>query len=129
MYYTVMGNTVKLTLLGAPPSLKNNQAMAVTQRGRRVFYTKANVKLWQKYALLQIKPRHCGHFVKTDKLAITCHVYYPNNRRDLDREAVWDILQKAGVIVNDRQFVEEHNYKHLDKANPRVEIEIQKAAL
>lgn len=118
-----MADKVKIILFLAPPSLKNN--FGVTKTGH--FYTKPAIKQWQENAVKQILGKHRYCFEPSDELVYRSVTYYPNRRRDLDREAVWDVLQKAGVIHNDRQFVEEHNYKRFDKANPRVEIEIEKA--
>lgn len=51
-------------------------------------------------------------------------IYYPNNRHDLDDSLLCDILQKAGVIKNDRQIIHKVLYKYIDPKNPRVEVEI-----
>jgi len=53
-------------------------------------------------------------------IAVTLTMYYQSNRSDLSAELIYDCLQKAGVIKNDRQIVEAHHYKRIDKANPRV---------
>jgi len=57
-------------------------------------------------------------------VSVSVWVWYPTRRQDLDVALVHDLLQKSGVIVNDRQIVEQHNYCHIDKLNPRVVVEV-----
>ncbi len=58
-------------------------------------------------------------------LRATVRVFYPSMRQDADVEIVFDLLQKSGVVRNDRYIREKHIYAHqLDKKNPRVEIEV-----
>lgn len=69
--------------------------------------------------------------------AISVKVYYRTERQDLDAELLYDCLQdqyahlngqrhlvQGGIVRNDRQFREKHTYHHIDKRNPRVEVEI-----
>ena len=85
----------------------------------------------------------------TGSLRTNVSVWYSSRRQDLDcaaeqirrekiREAckdnacndidalVYDLMQEAGLIENDRQIIEKHEYGHMDAANPRVEILIEK---
>ncbi len=57
-------------------------------------------------------------------LQSTVTVYYPDMRSDLDCAHVYDLLQKAGVVRNDRYIRVKYEIARIDKANPRVEIEI-----
>lgn len=52
-------------------------------------------------------------------------VFYPSQRQDLDCALVYDLLQKAAVITNDRQIIEKHEFRETDKVNPRVEITVE----
>ncbi len=52
-------------------------------------------------------------------------VFYPSQRQDLDCALVYDLLQKHGIIENDRQIIEKHEYRQTDKDNPRVEIQVE----
>ncbi len=51
-------------------------------------------------------------------------VYYPDMRSDLDAALVYDLLQESGVVQNDRYIREKLEIARIDKANPRVEIEV-----
>ena len=61
-------------------------------------------------------------------VAVYVHVYRSNALQDLDNydsKALLDALH--GVMFhNDRQVVERHSWRHDDKANPRVEVEVRK---
>lgn len=64
--------------------------------------------------------------VPWEKMAITAVVYQENLRRDLDCELLPDLLQKVGVIQNDRAFWYKNYIRAIDKRNPRVEFRIAK---
>jgi Holliday junction resolvase RusA-like endonuclease len=51
-------------------------------------------------------------------------IYYKTRAFDLDDSMLCDVLEKAGVIKNDRQIVEKHLTKRFDKNNPRIEVEV-----
>ena len=51
-------------------------------------------------------------------------VYYPSMRSDLDCAYCYDLLQKYGVISNDRYIRQKIETARIDKQNPRVEIEL-----
>jgi Holliday junction resolvase RusA-like endonuclease len=55
-----------------------------------------------------------------EPVSLIAHVYYRDMRPDLDIALLQDCLQAAGIIKNDRQVVEIHAYRHLDKLNPRT---------
>lgn len=72
-------------------------------------------------------------------IAVRITIWYASNRPDLDESLILDLLQPVyrkvagaqkrvmtdkGVIVNDRQIVERHVLKRIDRANPRAEITI-----
>ena len=51
-------------------------------------------------------------------------VYYPSMRADLDCAYVYDLLEKHGVVANDRYIRQKCETARIDKKNPRVEIEV-----
>lgn len=59
-----------------------------------------------------------------EKLYFKAVVYQKNLLRDLDCELLPDLLQKFGLIKNDRQVWLKHYERFIDKENPRVEFEI-----
>lgn len=56
---------------------------------------------------------------------LTAHIYYKNKQSDLSCELLMDLMQKAGIIYNDRQIFEQVLYKHFDKVNPRCEVTVE----
>jgi len=60
----------------------------------------------------------------TGPVGVEYTVFYPSLRQDLDTALLNDCLEKVGIIANDRQIVEKHTYKHLDRDNPRVDIKL-----
>lgn len=73
------------------------------------------------YQLKRVKPLK----PLSGSLRLTCSVYYPSRRSDLDVSLFMDILQKAEIIENDRQFDEILTYKFIDALNPRVIFNVQ----
>lgn len=53
---------------------------------------------------------------------LVCRIFYASRRPDLDESLVKDALQKAGVLVNDRQIKKHVTEWALDPAKPRVEL-------
>lgn len=76
--------------------------------------------------MLQVRPEHRKQLgSKHRPLRGIVSVFYPSLRQDMDVELVWDLLQKAHVVTNDRYFREKHVYGGVDKQNPRVEIIVE----
>lgn len=58
-----------------------------------------------------------------DDVEASVRIFYPSRRNDVDAELIWDCLQHAGVIANDRQVRRKLiDGTLIDKYNPRVEI-------
>lgn len=105
---------MKITLLGKPVSV--NQLY----RGRR-FLTPIGKKTKEDY-YYQAKSQYQGMPLKGD-LSLTMAVYFTNPASDLDNAAKGLIDAMKGILwVDDRQIVEIHAFKKIDKVNPRVEL-------
>ena len=117
---------MRMTILGAVPSKKNSRNLFV-RAGRINNLPNQKYKDWETASLWQLKavPK-----VTNYPMSITLSFFQPDNRsRDIDNQcsSVMDMLQKAEIITND-------DWQHvnrivlmgeLDKANPRVEIDIK----
>lgn len=125
---------VKFTIYGEPAS-KANSRRAVMFGKRPAFIKSDKARAYENDALPQIPERYKLNFDMP--LRITLHMYYASHRPDLDESIVLDVMQarfkkiggkrvciRNGVYVNDRLVREKHVYHHIDKARPRVEIEI-----
>lgn len=113
---------LRFTIFGNLAS-KSNSRKLVTIGGRTRFIKSERALSFQQTANLQIPAKYKQHVTKSIKM--TAHIYYDSRRPDLDPSLLMDILEKAGVYQNDRQIVEQHLYKHLDKNDPRVEVVIE----
>lgn len=62
---------------------------------------------------------------RSGPVALTVHVYRPAKRGDLDNslKALLDSL-KGWAYKDDAQVVEIHAFRHDDKGNPRIEVEV-----
>jgi Holliday junction resolvase RusA-like endonuclease len=64
----------------------------------------------------------------TEDVAVTMHLYRPTRRGDLDNriKVALDALQGI-AFDDDKQVVEIHAYRHDDKNEPRLEVEVRRA--
>lgn len=74
---------------------------------------------------LQLPTRKDAPFDKP--VAMYVWAYYRDMRRDLDIALLQDCIQKAHIIENDRQIVEIHARRFVDKERPRVIFELREA--
>ena len=110
----------RATVLGNLQSKANSRRMI-----RPGLVIKSKVALeFEESALLQLKAPMRGRKPFEGDVACEFEVYYQSRRSDLDTSLIRDILQKAGVYLNDRQITSVGEWKHLDKNNPRVEITV-----
>ena len=110
---------------------KANSRRSVKFRGKRAFIKSKKALDFEKAALLQI-PAAAKQMLAGD-ICFKAKIFYASRRPDLDESVIMDVLQakivkgnviRRGVYLNDRQIKEKHIFWGLDKANPRVEVEI-----
>lgn len=101
-------NSYKIILVGGHPKLGKTEA---TKKYERDFYMQCSLR--------------GKNIAKRFKLSID--VFFGSDRPDLDNamKVILDCLQTCNVIKNDRMCAEIHSRKLIDKANPRVEFEIE----
>ena len=119
--------TISFTIHGKLVSAKNRKIQ--TRRGG--VFKNPEVVRYEKDFPFQVPPeyRNLRLGSLTQPLRAKIHVFYPSRRSDLDCALVYDCLQTAGVIANDRYITEKHEYGLVDRRNPRVEIELEEMAL
>lgn len=112
----------KQIILGDVPSKSNCYKIIVTAGFHRLGKTTA-VKDYEKRFFMQCSLRN-AKISKNFKIEVDC--FNSSNRKDLDNsfKILLDCMQECGVIKNDRQCVEIHARKFIDKINPRVEFVI-----
>ncbi|MDD3404948.1 MAG: RusA family crossover junction endodeoxyribonuclease [Paludibacteraceae bacterium] len=113
---------MKCTILGKIPS-KSNCYKIIAIGGHSSLAKQKVLKEYERSFFMQCNLR--GAHI-TSYFSIDVDVYYENLRPDLDNcfKILLDCLQQVKAISNDRQCVEIHARKLVDKLNPRIEFEI-----
>lgn len=147
--------TIRFTILGEPASKANSRKMWMiggrtveidgkrTRVGGQPRVLKSDKALsYERDALRQIPPLARQRI--EGPVFVTLRMFYSSERPDLDESIVLDVLQdrwerpktrdgekgervlvQAGVYRNDRQVRKKLVEHYIDRANPRVEIEIE----
>ena len=112
----------KQIIYGDIPSKANSYFIGVIDKHYTLIKSKV-VKEYEQKFILQCSMRDS---MITSFFSIDVDFYYKTNRKDLDGsfKAFFDCLQLCHVIKNDRQCIEIHARKLIDKANPRIEFTI-----
>lgn len=118
---------IRLNIAGQPPRKSNSRRIVTNKRtGKPMLVKSAEALRWMKEASLQVPVHFRLGLGSVDRpLSVTCWVRYRTRRPDLSIELVLDMLQKAGVISDDRHVYEFHAFKEFDKDNPGVEVLIE----
>lgn len=130
---------IAFTILGEPASKANSRKL-VTLAGRPSTIKSDKARAFERDALRQIPP--AARVQLEGPVRATLRIFYASERPDLDESVVLDVLQdryqtvgkgetkrrelvQRGVYRNDRQVREKHVFHGIDRANPRVEVEIE----
>jgi hypothetical protein len=112
---------LNFTMPGDVPSLKNSNGM--NRRGQR--FDNDEVKVYKRDFFYKLaKEFHCKYLGnKAGLLGCIIRIYHRDWRRDADVEIIYDCLQTAGVVLNDRWIRNKLVLGDLlDADNPRAEI-------
>lgn len=115
---------IKLTILGQLASMKNRRRP--TRQNPFVTVVNDECKIFARDFVHQVPRAAMQAIGSADRLVRSkITVYYTSLRPDLDCTFVYDLLQKTGVVRNDRYIRDKREIALVDKANPRVEIELE----
>ena len=108
-------------LIGAIPSKKNT--WKVNKYGK-VYQSKQEAIDGLLTQLVAQKREYTNPPIKTNCMLLL--KVYGDNRNDLDNQitSICDLLQKGGVVVNDRLIKRIDAEKFIDRKTPRAEISI-----
>jgi len=86
-------------------------------------------RAWKKNALALAQLQRGRAVTITGDVVVTMAVHFRDRRRDLDNVAkpILDLLQAAELIGNDRQVSRLVLTRHIDRGDPRVEVQITRA--
>ena len=119
---------ITLSIPGAVVSLKNSRRLVRKARTGKPFSIKsADAMRFMRDFAAQVPIEYRGLCVggRNQFLRAVITVYYPSLRSDLDCGILYDALQLAGVIEDDRWIREKNEYAYVDAKNPRCEIIIE----
>lgn len=97
----------------------------IVRMGTRIAVIKSKEAIEYVERFKRLMPRLAKPF--EGPVVFKCDVYYADRRRDLDVALIQDCLQVHGIIKNDRQVVEIHARRFLDKANPRTVFQLNQS--
>lgn len=100
---------------------KSNSRQIVTIGGRPALIKNKEAREYVK-TFLATMPRPATAF--EGNVRLIAKVFYQDRRRDLDIALLQDCLQECGIILNDRQVIEIHAERFIDKTNPRTEFSL-----
>ena len=118
----------KLLIPGRLPGL--NEAFGAARRGK---YIEAKLRNQYESLIIYCAKRDLYRWKPEGKVILHYHFYEQDRRRDKDNVAgyamklIQDSLVKAGVLDGDGwQYIEGFDFTwHIDKKNPRIEVEIE----
>lgn len=120
-----MPRSVSFTILGVIASMKNSRRPS--DRNLYVTLKSRGCEAFERDFRAQLPGRACIALGSlTQPLKATVKVFYRDYRSDVDVEFLFDLMQKYGVVVNDRYI----RWKdvcgvEVDKLNPRVEVTVE----
>lgn len=116
------------TILGKPESMKNRRRIFKNRTTGRAMLVKSAAALSYEADFLRQVPRSAilGLGSKANLIRLSVRLFYPDWRSDADCALICDLLQKAGVISNDRWIrVLAIDAREIDAENPRAEIRVE----
>jgi Holliday junction resolvase RusA-like endonuclease len=112
-----------------PPATKKNSLRIVTRKsdGRSFVMPSLSAKGWEKTAVEQLRTQFVRGVPIDQAVRMDAVIYRQRATGDLLNylAAVSDALERAGVIVNDKQIIRLDGCRlEKDAANPRVEVDV-----
>ena len=118
------GLIATMTIFGQLPSLKNSRRiMRRGKTGLMVIKSADALRYEQAFIMAIPQKMRVGY---DGPVSVKVRVWYQSRRSDLSTELLFDLLQKSGIILNDRQIEHVESFKGLDRENPRVHFTIRK---
>jgi hypothetical protein len=114
------------TVLGEPGRKSNGRRIMMNHATGRPMLVKSKKALNYCSSFMTQVPDEAkvGMGSEKEPLALWAHIYYASNRPDVSSELLMDLLEKAGVVLNDRWIKTQVLYGAIDRLNPRVELRV-----
>ena len=118
------GLIATMTIFGQLPSLKNSRRIMKRGRNNLMVIKSADALAYEQAFLMAIPQKmRVGY---DGPVSVKVRVWYQSRRSDLSTELLFDLLQKSGIILNDRQIEHVESFKGLDRENPRLHFTVKK---
>ena len=106
--------------------VSTNAAYRKRGRGYGMFLT-PEAKLWTHRMVLAARLARRGAGAISGDVDVTIVYHFDSRRPDADgpTKLVLDVLEEAGIVVNDRQVRRYQVRKELDKDQPRTEVTVR----
>jgi Holliday junction resolvase RusA-like endonuclease len=113
-------------ITGQPARKSNSRRIVKNKKTNKPLLIKSEVALnYTSEFLSQVPAEAKQRFGGLDKpLALYVVVYYKSRRPDLSIELIMDLLEKSGVVQNDRYIREQRAWGFVDKKNPRIRLRL-----
>jgi len=120
---------IVLNIQGQPPRKSNSRRIVTNRKTGKPMVVKSKEALaWMEAAAYQIPDEAKCNVGRPDQLLrIELFVRYETRRPDLSTELILDMLQKTGVIKDDRYIFEKVEHKIIDREAPGVDLVITAA--
>jgi len=111
-----------LVIYGQLPRKSNQRRIVRINNYPRIIKSQAALE-YEEAAFLQITGDKKGSYGSLENpLLLVANIYYRSRRSDLSVELLKDVLERTGVVKNDRYIVEEITGAYVDQDNPRSEL-------
>jgi len=113
------------TVNGQLPSIKNRRRLVRNRRTGQALIIKSVDAMEYESMFLSKIPEEL-RVAYEGPVSLKMRVWYQSRRSDLSVEFLFDLLAKAGIILNDRQIRHVEAFGGLDKQLPRVHFTVSK---
>jgi len=116
----------EFTIKGKPERKSNSRRIVRNKKTKKMLVIKSQEALIYADSFAKQVPDSAkvGVGNKDEILALWANVYYPSNRQDLSIEMIKDLLEKNGVVANDRWIKAHLVFGAIDRENPRVDLKL-----
>ena len=117
---------LSMTILGEPGRKSNQRRIVRNNKTGKAMLIKSQKALDYSASFLAQVPEETKRGIGGPKepLALWAVIHYASNRPDVSTELIQDLLEKAGVISNDRHLKQLIIFGSIDRENPRVELRL-----
>lgn len=117
---------VDFTVPGNLQRKDNGRQIVWNKKTQKPMVIKSANALSYRNAFLKAVPESAVQKLGSESspLALWANIFYQSNRSDVSVELLKDLLEKAGVISNDRWIKTHYIFGQIDRDTPRTELKL-----